>query len=174
MATFPLLHARLEELALGGAPLAIVVDRLQDGGNVGTIIRTADAAGAAAVVLVAPCADPHDPKVVRGSMGSLFQVPVVETEDGCGALRRLAERGLRVVGTTARGGIPLAEAPLGGGVALVFGNESRGVSDDLRNAVSAWVSLPMPGRAESLNVAVAAGVLMYAWLARNPATKPNA
>ena len=164
VATFALFERRPDELQLTGNKLMLVVDRLQDPGNVGTLIRTADAVNAAAVALVEPCVDPFDRKTVRGSMGSIFHVPLVRSADGPGLLRSMQAQGLRVVAADAQRGVDWGEGLWQGGVALILGNEARGISPDLRPLVDAWARLPIAGRAESLNVAVAGGVLMYAWL----------
>lgn len=169
VATFPLFETPLDALELTGQELVVVLDRLQDPGNMGTLIRTADAVGAAAVILIEPCADPFSPKTVRGSMGSLFNLPIVRTEDVPGLFRWLHARGIRAVGADAHLGPAWGAGILEGGVALVLGNEARGLSDDIRDEVRDWAHLPMVGRAESLNVAVAGGVLMYAWLRENRA-----
>jgi len=167
VATFALFETPLEELRLGGHDLVIVLDRLQDPGNVGTLIRTADAVGAAAAILIEPCVDPFDPKTVRGSMGSLFNVPLARTEDVPALFNRLRNRELRLVGADAhRGKIP-EQALWKGGVTLILGNEARGLSEDVWPHVEEWARLPIVGKAESLNVAVAGGVLMYAWLQAN-------
>jgi TrmH family RNA methyltransferase len=163
LATFPVALASIDALRLAAGDLVVVLDRLQDPGNVGAVIRTAGAVGAAAVVLVEPCTDPFDPKAVRGSAGEVFRVPVIETDDPAAAISALRRAGLRPVGAEPRAG----EDPrrtLAGGVALLLGNEARGLSPDLAALAPERVALPLPGGAESLNVAVAAGVLMYAWL----------
>jgi TrmH family RNA methyltransferase len=167
VATFALFEASLPELSLSGRELVVVLDRLQDPGNLGTLIRTADAVGAAAMILIEPCVDPFEPKTVRGTMGSLFNVPLVRTSDVSGVFSHLRERGMRLVGANAWRGIPWGEGLWKGGVALVLGNEARGLSNDVGPVVEAWARLPMIGKAESLNVAVAGGVLMYAWLRAN-------
>ena len=167
LATFALFETPLDEIQLAGTQLVVVLDRLQDPGNMGTLIRTADAAGAAAVVLIEPCVDPFDIKTVRGSMGSLFNLPLALTADVAGVFAHLRRSGLRVVGADARLGEAWGQGVLGGGVALVLGNEARGLSDDVRPQVGAWARLPIVGKAESLNVAVAGGVLMYEWLRAN-------
>lgn len=167
VATFELFESSLEALSLTGHELVLVLDRLQDPGNLGTLIRTADAVGASAVVLIEPCVDPFDPKVVRGSMGSLFNVPLVRTGNLDGLFSSLKQSGLRVVGTDVRGGVEWGKGILRGGVALVLGNEARGLSQDVSLHVEANAYLPMAGKAESLNVAVAGGVFMYAWLREN-------
>ena len=167
VATFDLFEGSLNKLALTGQELVVVLDRLQDPGNLGTLIRTADAVAAAALVLVEPCVDPFDPKVVRGSMGSLFNVPLARSEDVAGIFTWLRSRGLRLVGADAQRGLDWGEGLWPGGVALVLGNEARGLSADVGQHVDAWARLPIAGQAESLNVAVAGGILMYTWLRAN-------
>ena len=172
IATFPLFEASLEALLETAAPplFFLVLDRLQDPGNLGTLIRTADAIAAAGVILIEPCVDVFDPKTVRGTMGSLFSVPIVHTTAPEALLATLGRHHIGLTGADGyRGDIPWAadSQALRGSVALVLGNEARGLSPDLRPAITHWVRLPMRGRAESLNVAVAGGVLMYQWLQLN-------
>jgi TrmH family RNA methyltransferase len=167
VATFELLEADLDKLVIPERALVIVLDRLQDPGNVGTLIRTADAVDAAAVVLIEPCADPFAPKTVRSSMGSLFNVPIVRTRDLDVLFARLKQAGLRIVGTDVHTGVAWGSGMLHGSVALILGNEARGQSDEVSAYVEANAALPIAGKAESLNVAVAGGVLMYAWLREN-------
>jgi len=166
-ATFALFEREIDALGLAKSDLVVVLDRLQDPGNMGTLIRTADAAGAAAVVLVEPCVDPFDPKTVRGSMGSLFNLPPAHASDVPDLFARLSRAGLRIVGADAQRGEAWGGDALQGGVALVLGNEAHGLSNDVRPHVEAWARLPIFGKAESLNVAVAGGVLMYEWLKAN-------
>ena len=148
--------------------LMLVLDRLQDPGNLGTLIRTADAVGARAVVLLEPCVDPFDPKTVRGTMGSLFSVPFARVDDVSSLWPWLDRLGYRAVGADAGAGATVWESEaLAGSVALVLGNEARGLSEDLRGTLTDYVGLPLAGAAESLNVAVAGGVLMYEWLRSN-------
>ena len=167
IATFPLAPPSLDALKLSGRELVVVLDRLQDPGNLGTLIRTADAVGAAALILIEPCVDPFDPKTVRGSMGSLFNLPIVSTKDVGGVFAWLKTAGLRPVGADPHLGVIWGEGLWPGGVALVLGNEARGLSADVAAQIGAWAKLPIIGKAESLNVAVAGGVLMYAWLRAN-------
>lgn len=162
--TFDLWEAGLDELPVADRPLLLVLDRLQDPGNLGTLLRTADAVGAAGVALIEPCADPFDPKVVRGSMGSLFHLPLARTGDVAGLFAHLRGRGLRIIAADAHQGVDWGQGLWQGPVALVLGNEARGLSPDVIPHIDAWARLPIVGQAESLNVAVAGGVLMYAWL----------
>ncbi len=167
VATFHTFDAPLAALGAGGNRLVLVLDRPQDPGNLGGLIRTADAAGAAGVVILEPAVDLFDPKTIRASMGSLFNLPVVRAKDAPAALRHLAGQGLALAGASEHAGEPWGETALAGPVALVLGNEARGLSDDVTPHIARWVSLPMRGKAESLNVSVAGGVLMYAWLRIN-------
>jgi TrmH family RNA methyltransferase len=171
VATFALFETPLQSLDTAEDGLVVVLDRLQDPGNVGTLIRTADAVGADAVVLIEPCVDPFDPKTVRGSMGSLFNVPLARTVGVAELFAWLRGKGLRPVGADAHRGEAWGHGLWEGGVALILGNEARGLSDDVSAHVQEWARLPIAGRAESLNVAVAGGVLMYAWLEKNMKTE---
>ncbi|RME69532.1 MAG: RNA methyltransferase [Chloroflexi bacterium] len=156
----------LEPVLTGTDGLVLVLDRLQDPGNLGTLIRTADAVGAQAVFLLEPCVDPFDPKTVRGTMGSLFTVPLVSIDRPGDLFGWLGRLGYRAVGADAAGTTVWQSEALSGRVALVLGNEARGLSPDLRERLAEYVSLPILGHAESLNVAVAGGALMYEWLRR--------
>jgi len=148
--------------ALFAAPAGFVValDGLQDPGNVGSIIRTADAAGAAGVLIGRGSADPYAPKTVRSAMGSLFHLPVVEAAL-VPLLAEAAARGAQVFSTGMSSGLICYDADFTGPVWFVIGNEGRGVSPEVRSLVRRELSIPMPGQAESLNAAMAAGILLY-------------
>lgn len=139
---------------LSAAGLIAVADRLADPGNLGTILRSAEAAGADAIVLTPGSVDPYNPKVVRASAGALFHVPVLAA-----GLATVREAGLRLVGTSSHHGTRHTEADWQGRVALVLGNEAHGLTDDA--PVDTWVRIAHHGRAESLNVAMAATVLLF-------------
>ncbi|MDO4901114.1 RNA methyltransferase [Actinomyces sp.] len=150
--------------ALSGARLVAVLTEAQDPGNAGTIIRAADAAGADAVVLVKGSVDPTNPKVVRATAGSLFHLPVlvgVELEE---AVRALRTAGLRLLAADGRGTVSLfdAEAELAAPSAWLLGNEARGLAPAALEAADTVVAIPVYGRAESLNVASAAAICLYA------------
>ena len=142
-----------------GAPI-VVLDGVQDPGNVGTIIRTAHAAGAAAVVVLGGTADPHSPKCLRASAGSVFHVPVI-----FGVRKTLGDElkalGYALVVTDAQAGHSLYGSDMPPMQAFVFGNESHGVSATLRSAARVTLHLPVSKGAESLNVASAAAVFLY-------------
>jgi TrmH family RNA methyltransferase len=164
----------LESTVAGKPSLLLILDKLQDPGNLGTLIRTADAVGAQGVILLQPCVDPFDPKTVRGTMGSIFTMPFIQTDLSGELFTRLGGLGYRPVGADARRGeLAWQSETLTGAVALVLGNEARGLSRQLHPYLSDYVSLPLHGRAESLNVAIAGGVLMYEWLRINHKQETN-
>jgi TrmH family RNA methyltransferase len=153
----------------GRAPLVAVFEQVQDPGNAGTAIRSADAAGADLVVFADGSADPTAPKVVRSSAGSYFHLPVV----GFGPVADLAAlaraAGLRVIATAGGGGaelggpdLPLGGAALAAGAAWLFGNEARGLSEEALAAADITARIPIYGHAESINVATAATLCLYA------------
>lgn len=156
------------EFGIQNSKLILILDQLQDPGNLGTLIRTADAVGARAVMLLEPCVDPFDPKTIRSTMGSIFAVPLIRCQASAACLQHVAGQGYRLVGADAARGAPLWQSEaLAGRVGLVLGNEARGLSPSLHARLEAYVGLPLLGRAESLNVAVAGAVLMYEWLRLN-------
>jgi TrmH family RNA methyltransferase len=147
--------------ALEGATLVVVCVDVRDPGNLGTVIRTADAAGVDAVVCCDGTVDPTNPKCVRATAGSLFHVPVVEGGTAAAAVAELSARGFTTVATVVRGGTDYAAFDWTRRVALVLGNEAGGLTDDLVATVDAGVTIPMAGRSESLNVGVSAAVLCF-------------
>lgn len=149
-----------QDLILRENGLVVVLDGLQDPGNVGTIIRSADAVGAAGVVLGRGCADLYNPKTLRSTMGSLFHLPVLEG-DLLSILPEARERGARLVTTMLEGQRSCFEYDFKETSWIVIGSEGRGVSPEVAALVDDAIRIPMPGRAESLNAAMAASVLMY-------------
>ena len=156
-----------EPLPLRDAPARVVaLDGVQDPGNVGTIWRTADAAGFQGLLLGAGCADPLSPKVQRSAMGSGFRLPFMQTGDLPGALGEMRARGWTVIASDLRGDDFYRHPDPGERFVLVIGSEARGISDATRRAADMLVKLPMRGGAESLNAAVAAGIMMYELMRR--------
>ena len=149
---------------LTGARLVAVLAEAQDPGNAGTIIRTADAAGADAVVLVRGSVDATNPKVVRSTAGSLFHLPVLRGAGLGEVLEALDGAGLAVLAADGSGPVNLFDADelLARPCAWLFGNEARGLAPEALERAEAVVSVPVPGAAESLNVAAAAAVCLYA------------
>ncbi|HEY8530016.1 MAG TPA: RNA methyltransferase [Paenibacillaceae bacterium] len=140
--------------------LVVVLDGLRDPGNVGTIIRSADAAGADAVVVGRGSADPFSPKAVRSTMGSLFHLPVLEG-DLAQLLPEAKARGFRLIGSDPRAERTCYECDWSGSVWLLVGSESEGLSPQAAAQLDECVRIPMRGRAESLNAAMAATVLLF-------------
>ncbi|NLD10520.1 MAG: RNA methyltransferase, partial [Clostridiales bacterium] len=139
----------------------IVLDRLQDPGNIGTIIRTAEGAGYGAVITVKGTADVYSPKVVRAAAGSVFRIPIVSVEDGR-ELRETVDRlGKRLAVTCLNNDKFYYDEDIRKDIALVIGNEGGGCSPDLINDADIRVMIPMKGKLDSLNASVAAGILMY-------------
>lgn len=151
----------LEEAVAAAGPLALVLVGVADPGNAGTLLRSAEAAGAGAVVFCDGSVDPFGPKCVRSSAGSLFRLAVVREAPADEALRALRGAGLATVGTVARDGRPYDVHDLSRPTAFVLGNEARGLPDEVASQVGAAVTIPMAGRTESLNVGMAGTVLCF-------------
>ena len=141
--------------------LSVALNGVQDPGNVGTILRTLDAAGGGTVYLDRECADPFGPKALSASMGSIFRVRVSVTDDLPGTLNGLKADGVITLAGDLSGEDFFGHPPLGGRVCLVIGNEGHGISSAVRECVSVRYRLPIPGGAESLNAAVSAGIFLY-------------
>lgn len=142
------------------APLIVVLAELQDPGNLGTILRSAEAFGASGILSLPGTVSAWNPKAVRASAGSVFRIPVLAVP-AIEAFRHLREAGVRILATTARGAQPADLADLSEPVALVIGNEGAGVPGDLAAKAHESITIPCPGPVESLNAAVAASVLLY-------------
>lgn len=141
--------------------LLVALDALQDPGNLGTLIRTADAAGATALLVGKGTVDPYSPKVVRSTMGALFHLPVIPVDDLDAALDALADQGAAVIATSLDAERSLYDLDLSGPVVWLIGNEARGLSTAALEHATERIRIPMPGRAESLNAAIAAAVCLF-------------
>ena len=155
--------------ALPASPrLVCVLAEVRDPGNAGTVLRAADAFGADAVVTTAGSVDPESPKAARAAAGSLFHLPVVAGAPWPALRTALRRRGLRLVGADPRAAATLDRAALAEPVALVLGNEAHGLPDQVTADLDLVVRVPLAGRAESLNLAAAAAVLLYETARRQP------
>ena len=141
--------------------LVAVAVEISEPGNAGTLIRIADAMGADAVVLAGHSVDPYNGKCLRASAGSIFSIPVVAEPDAAQAVTAFSAAGLQVLATTVDGEVSLDEADLSGPTAWLFGPESHGLPSELATIATHRVRIPMPGSAESLNVASAASICLY-------------
>jgi len=159
--------------AVAEAELVLVCAEVRDPGNAGNIARSAEAAGAGAIVFCTGSVDPFNPKTVRSSAGALFHVPIVSGGNPVEVLERMEKWGYRRLGTVARGGDAYDEIDYAPRTAVVLGNEAHGLSSVLDHHLDQRVTIPMAGRAESLNVSTAAALLCFEALRqrrRAPAT----
>ncbi|MEN3609528.1 RNA methyltransferase [Plantactinospora sp. ZYX-F-223] len=157
---------RLDRIPTGPDALVVVFDRPTAPGNIGTLVRSADAFGAAGLVVVGHAADPYDPRAVRASTGSLFAIPVVRTgshRDVLDWVTALRGRGLpvQVLGTDEAGEVEIAEHDLTGPTVLLVGNETSGLSAAWRQSCDRMLRIPIAGSASSLNAATAGTVALY-------------
>lgn len=151
---------KLEEL-VNGCRLLVVLDSIQDPGNMGTIIRTADAAGADGVILSKGCVDLYNPKVLRSTMGSIFHLPVYISDNLVETVSLLKSKGIFTIAAHLKGGKNFYDLDMKDATAIIIGNEANGISDEVAGCADELVRIPMPGRAESLNASVAAGLMIY-------------
>jgi len=146
-------------VAAAGARPVLVLAGVSDPGNAGTLLRSAEAAGAGAVVFAGNAVEPFNPKVVRASAGSLFRIPFTIETSLASAVSALRDAGRAILGTVAHGGVPHDRVDLVEPLALVLGNEAHGLPSTIE--VDSFVTVPTEGRAESLNVAMAGTVVLF-------------
>ena len=151
----------LAECLGGPCPLVVMVEHGENADNLGMLLRSADAAGASGVILTADTTDPFARRVVRGSRGGVFTVPLCIHRDVGPAIEAAKEAGVRVVATSAAGETPYDDIDYTCPSMIVVGNEHVGISDEARAAADEVVRIPMLGRIDSLNIAVAASVVLY-------------
>jgi len=156
------IDAPLEHVIAASPRLLVICADVRDPGNAGTVIRTADAAGADAVVLAGQSVDAYNPKTVRSTVGSLFHLPFAVEQDAAAAVRAAQARGLTVLAADGAGEVDLFDADLDGPTAWLFGNEAWGLPEELAALADRRVAIPIHGRAESLNLSTAAAVCLYA------------
>jgi TrmH family RNA methyltransferase len=151
----------LDLVFAGTPPLVLVLDGLQDPGNVGAVIRAADAAGATGIVACEHTADPFGWKALRGAMGSTFRLPVATDQPAERAVAAARTYGLRVLAATPRGGRPMHDVDLRIPTAILLGAEGAGLQDQMEQLADERISVPMRAPVESLNVAVSAALVVY-------------
>jgi len=162
----PYLDGSMTTLTDDDPACVAVLHEVRDPGNAGTIVRSADASGASGVVFTSSSVDVYNAKTVRASAGSIFHLPLVRGVETAAALGSLRERGYRTFAMDPQGSENLYGLDLGGRVAFVFGNEARGLPQDVVRLADATVRVPQAGRAESLNLAAAATVCLFEWARR--------
>lgn len=151
----------MEDLLRKKNPLLMVLEDLQDPGNAGTILRTGEGAGVSGIFLTRTCVDITNPKVIRGTMGSIYRVPFFYVEDVPSLKEMLKGRGIRFFAAHLQGRNQYYEESYQGGSAFLIGNEGKGLTEEAAEAADCLIRIPMEGQVESLNAAMAAGILMY-------------
>lgn len=157
------LEYTLEDLLKKEAPTLMVLEDLQDPGNLGTIVRTGEGAGIDGVIMSKGCVDIYNPKTIRSTMGSLYRVPFLYADDLEKTIIGLKERGIRFFAAHLKGTGFYDEVDYSacGGIGFLIGNEGNGLKDSTADLADQYIKIPMEGQVESLNAAIAASVLMY-------------
>lgn len=137
-------------------PLIMLLDNLQDPGNMGTILRTAEAAAVTGIIMSSDCVDVYNPKVIRSTMGSVFRVPFVYVENVTDVIRQMKEHGIRTYATHLAGELAYDEPDYRTPSAFFVGNEGNGLRDQVAELADTYIKIPMAGQVESLNAAIAA------------------
>lgn len=152
---------KLGEISGGKNPLLLILDNIQDPGNLGTIIRTAEAAGITGVIMSADCVDIYNPKTIRSTMGSVFRVPFVYVRELAKTIRGLQEEGIFFYAAHLAGSSAYDEVSYRGKSAFLIGNEGNGLREEIAQCADMYIRIPMHGQVESLNAAAASAVLMF-------------
>lgn len=139
----------------------LVLDNLQDPGNMGTIVRTAEGAGVTAIFMSKDCVDIYNPKTIRSTMGSIYRVPFAYVEDTLDLLQKLKESGVKVYAAHLDGKQNYDQENYIEKTAILIGNEGKGLREEVALQADIWVKIPMCGQVESLNAAIAAALFMY-------------
>lgn len=150
-----------EKLMDGKAPLLLVLDNIQDPGNLGTIVRTAEGAGVTGIIMSQDTVDIYNPKTIRSTMGSVYRMPFVYEEDLPGVLEKMNLQGIHTFAAHLEGACSYDAADYRKGSAFLIGNEGNGLRDSVARCAGQYIKIPMCGQVESLNAAIAASVLMF-------------
>lgn len=161
MATGYFIIRNNEELLVDSNQFILFLDGIQDPGNMGTIIRSADAFKVDSIIIGESCVDTYNPKVVRATMGSIFRVPLYFVKDSIDTLKQLKNNDFKLYATSLEGSVPNYDINYNDKFIIIIGNESRGVDSNIIKIADKLIKIPMPGNAESLNAGVAASIIMY-------------
>lgn len=151
----------LGELLKKEKKFLIICDEVREPGNLGTIIRTAQASNVDGLILSKGCADPYNPKVVRATAGAIFRLPIIENIDLKEIIPVLKEKKIKIVGTDLNSKINYCECDFTDSFSIIIGNEANGIDEQIKKMCDELVIIPIKGEIESLNVSVASGILMY-------------
>lgn len=154
-------HYSLDDLTGKKYPFLMILENLQDPGNLGTILRTAEGAGVDGIILSRTSVDIYNPKTIRATMGSVYRMPFLYVDELETILPELSRRGIRTYAAHLQGKNCYDEENYKEGTAFLIGNEGNGLTESLSNCADVWIRIPMHGKLESLNAAVAASILMY-------------
>ena len=151
----------LEEITSNPTPLLLLLEDIRDPGNLGTMIRTAEGAGVSGIILNHSCVDIYNPKVVRSTMGSIYRMPYYQTKDFISTLTALKELGITIFAAHLNGRNYDLDGSFQQSCAFLIGNEANGLSEEASKMADIRIKIPMEGKVESLNAAIAAAILMY-------------
>ena len=154
-------HYVLEDLLQQENPLLLLLEDIQDPGNLGTMLRTAEGAGVNGVIMTKGTVDIYNPKTIRSTMGSVYRMPFFYTENLLGVMKELQERNVKLYAAHLKGDKFYHQLEFKGGTAFLIGNEGNGLRDETTRAADVYMKIPMEGKVESLNAAVASAILMY-------------
>ncbi len=151
----------IDRMLSAPAPFLMILEDLQDPGNLGTILRTGEGAGINGVILSRESADIYNPKTIRSTMGSIYRIPFVYVSSIKEALQQLQQKNVRTYAAHLAGKLWYDEADYTGGTAFLIGNEGNGLKKETADLADTYIKIPMEGKVESLNAAMASGILMY-------------
>lgn len=154
-------HYELEQLLAKEAPFLMLLEDIQDPGNLGTILRTGEGAGIHGVVMTSKTADLFNPKVIRSTMGSIYRMPYYITDDLLSVINVLKQKGVSVYAAHLKDSVSYDEPDYTKGTAFLIGNEGNGLKEETAEAATQYIKIPMQGQVESLNAAIASAILMY-------------
>ena len=154
-------HYELEDLFQKENPLFLILEDIQDPGNLGTMIRTAEGAGVDGIIMTKGTVDIYNPKTIRSTMGSVYRMPFIYTDDLLGVMKQLQEKQVKLYAAHLKGNKFYHQLDYKGATAFLIGNEGNGLKDETADAADVYMKIPMEGKVESLNAAVASVILMY-------------
>ncbi|MDD3404337.1 MAG: 23S rRNA (guanosine(2251)-2'-O)-methyltransferase RlmB [Hespellia sp.] len=152
---------QLKAVIEASQPHILVLDNLQDPGNLGTILRTAEGAGVTGIIMSRDCVDIFNPKVIRSTMGSIYRIPFLYVDDLVQAITQMKKQGIRTFAAHLQGENNYDEADYRRACAFLIGNEGNGLRGEIAEQADEWIQIPMQGQVESLNAAIAASILMF-------------
>ena len=145
----------------GDNPLIMILENLQDPGNLGTIIRTAEGAGVDGIIMTSGTVDIYNPKVIRSTMGAMYRMKFAYTDDLAGTVKLLKSKGIITYAAHLKGAVDYVKCDYTKGTAFFIGNEGNGLTDEATDLADRKIIIPMKGKLESLNAAVSGALLMY-------------